>query len=124
MKFLSNRIHTFLGVVVGAVLLAAPYIFGFSDEGTAATIPWVVGAVILVNEFIADADLSIFKIVPMQTHRIIDALIGVFLALSPVLFDFTDLDASAWVPHVIVGLLIVGYAMATRVSSPNTMSHA
>jgi hypothetical protein len=42
---------------------------------------------------------------------------GAFLALSPWLFGFNDKGTNAWVPHLIVGLLIIGYALATRTNT-------
>jgi hypothetical protein len=42
---------------------------------------------------------------------------GAVLALSPWLFSFSDTETNAWVPHVIVGILMIGYALATQTST-------
>jgi hypothetical protein len=118
MRFLSAKTHTIIGIVVGLALLIAPWLFGFADIGGASVVvPIVVGLFIIVNELITTSPASPLKLVSMRTHVVIDYVTGVFLALSPWLFGFADQPANAWVPHLIVGILIVGYAAVTETSS-------
>ena len=117
MKLLSTRTHTIIGIVVGLALLAAPWLFGFADEGGAAVmVPIYVGIFILLSELTTTSSLSPLKIVPMKIHIMLDVVTGLFLLASPWLFGFADLEANAWVPHVIVGILVAGYALVTRTS--------
>lgn len=124
MKFLSTRMHTIIGLIVGVALIAAPWLFGFADVGGAAvTVPVVVGIFILLSELTTTSEMSLLKIVPMKTHIVIDVVTGLFLAASPWLFMFRDLETNAWVPHLVVGILVVGYALATRTDDPtNTIT--
>lgn len=115
MKLINSRVHTIIGLVVGAALLVAPWLFGFADEGGAAvTVPIAVGIFIILSELTTTSAASPIKLVPMRVHIIVDVLTGLFLALSPWLFMFNDEPVNAWLPHVIVGILIVGYALMTR----------
>ena len=117
MKLLSTRTHTIIGIVVGLALLVAPWLFGFADEGGAAVmVPIYVGIFILLSELTTTSSLSPLKIVPMKIHIMLDVVTGLFLLASPWLFGFADLEANAWVPHVIVGILVAGYALVTRTS--------
>ncbi len=117
MQFLSPKAHTVIGLIVGIALLFAPNIFGFNDVGGAAVaIPRYLGVFVIINELITTSSLSLVKLVPMKAHIVIDFLSGLFLLLSPWLFGFADEAANAWVPHVLVGLLMMGYSMATRTS--------
>ena len=121
MKFLSTRTHTIIGLIVGAALIVAPWLFGFADEGGAAVmVPIFVGVFILLSELTTTSPISAFKLVPMRIHIMMDVLTGLFLLASPWLFGFNDLEANAWVPHVIVGVMIVGYALVTRTSDEKT----
>jgi len=121
MKFLSTRTHTIIGLIVGAALIVAPWLFGFADEGGAAVmIPIFVGVFILLSELTTTSPISAIKLVPMRIHIMMDVLTGLFLLASPWLFGFNDLEANAWVPHVIVGVMIVGYALVTRTSDEKT----
>jgi hypothetical protein len=54
--------------------------------------------------------MSPLKLVPMRIHLVLDYITGIFLTLSPWLFGFAEI---VWVPHVIVGILTIGYALLT-----------
>jgi hypothetical protein len=115
MKLLSPRTHTIIGFIVGIALLFAPNIFGFNDVGGAAVaIPRILGIIILLSELTVRGSFSGMDLVPMKTHLALDVVLGIFLALSPWLFGFSDKGTNAWLPHLIVGLLIIGYVPMTR----------
>src|SRR4051812_483282 len=115
MRFLSTRNHSILDLIVALVLILAPNIFGFSDNGgAAATIPRVLGIGLLLDELITDNGFSLAGIIPMKLHLMTDYLVGAFLAVSPWLFGFYNQGTNAWLPHLIVGILILGNAMVTR----------
>ena len=114
MKIISAQHHTIIGLVVGLALIVAPWLFGFADQGGAAMmVPIYVGIFILLSELTTTSPLSLAKLVPMRIHVILDMITGLFLVASPWIFGFSDLEANAWLPHVIVGALIVGYALMT-----------
>jgi hypothetical protein len=115
MRFLPTRIHAIIGLVVGIALLLAPNIFGFNDVGGAAeAIPRILGILLIISELITNNGLSPVRAMSMSTHLALDVIAGAFLAISPWLFGFSDTETNAWVPHLIVGLLIMGYALVTR----------
>jgi hypothetical protein len=116
MKFISSRTHTYIGAVVGAVLIVAPWIFQFDEVDAAKWSAIGVGIFVLVNELVTTSPAAPLKIVPMRVHVILDVATGIFLLATPFLFGFADEDANAWVPHIIVGLLIAGYALVTDTS--------
>jgi hypothetical protein len=115
MRFLSVKAHTIIGLIVGVALLIAPWLFGFGDVGGAAVIlPILIGVFIIINELITTSPLSPLKLVSMRSHLLIDYVTGALLAVSPWLFGFADQPVNAWLPHVIVGLLVIGYALVTN----------
>ena len=116
MRFLSSKVHTIIGLVVGIVLLFAPQIFNFSDNAVASAVPFYVGIFIILSELITTSKMSPLKLVPMRIHLILDYITGIFLILSPWLFAFAGGSANAWLPHIIVGILVVGYALVTNPS--------
>ena len=124
MKLIDTRTHTIIGLIVGVALLVAPWLFAFADQGGAAVgVPIAVGIFIIVSELTTTSVLSVIKLVPMQVHIMLDVATGLFLALSPWLFGFADLEMNAWLPHVIVGVLVAGYALVTRTDdATNTIS--
>lgn len=115
MKFLSPRTHSIIGFIVGIALLLAPNIFGFSDVGGAAVmVPRILGIIIILSELTVRGSFSGIGIVSMRAHIALDVVLGAFLALSPWLFGFADEEANAWVPHLVVGIVIIGYALVTQ----------
>lgn len=117
MKLLSTRTHTIIGIIFGLALIAAPWLFGFSDTGGAAMlVPIYVGIFILLSELVTTNPYSLVKLVPMYVHVVLDVLTGAFLLISPWVFGFANSDTNTWLPHLVVGALVVGYALFTRVT--------
>jgi hypothetical protein len=124
MKLFSPKTHTIIGFIVGIALILAPNIFGFNDVGGAAvTIPRIIGVVVMLSELIVRGSFSGMGFVPMSMHLAMDVIIGAFLALSPWLFGFSDQGTNAWLPHLIVGLLIIGYVPITRTNEEENRVH-
>src|SRR4051812_11227592 len=120
MRPISTRTHTIIGLVVGVALIVAPWLFGFADEsGAAVKVPIFVGIFILLSELTTTSPISPLKLVPMRVHIVLDVLTGIFLLASPWLFGFADLETNAWLPHVIVGILVAGYALMTKKPEDN-----
>jgi len=123
MKLISTKVHTVIGLIVGVILLFAPKIFGFDDNNAATTSALVVGIFIILSELITTSPYSPLKLVPMKAHIVLDVLTGLFLAASPWLFGFMDNEQpSQWVPHLVVGILVAGYALMTSTADDRTKS--
>jgi hypothetical protein len=124
MKFLSPKMHSIIGFIVGIVLLFAPNIFGFSDVGGApVAISRIMGIIVILSELTVRGSFSGMGMIPMRVHLFTDVIIGAFLALSPWLFGFSDQGTNAWLPHLIVGLLILGYIPMTRTDEEESGVH-
>lgn len=119
---ISSKTHTIIGLLVGVALLLAPWLFGFSANEAATVAALLVGVVVIINELISTSAYSPIKLIPMKTHLILDYVTGGLLLISPWLFGFADMPINAWLPHVLVGVLIIGYALATD-PARDTMDH-
>ena len=113
MRFIPTKFHAPLDYIVGVALIAAPWIFQFSDHTVATVIPIVLGIGLIAYSLITDYELGVWKVAPMAVHNVIDVVAGAFLALSPWLFGFADESANVWVPHVVVGLAAVFLGLTT-----------
>lgn len=112
---ISSRMHAMLDYPLGIVLIAAPWIFGFSDVGGAAVaLPIIVGALAILQSLITDWELSIADVLPLPAHLSMDVLAGVVLAASPWIFGFADEGTNAWLPHLLVGIGLVGAGLMTQ----------
>ncbi len=114
MKIISPKMHGMMDYVIGIALLIAPNLFGFTDVGGAAvTIPRVLGIIILGQALITKNEVGVMKMMPMSMHLMMDYLLGAFLAASPFIFGFNDAEPNAWMPHLIVGIVILAQAFMT-----------
>jgi hypothetical protein len=111
MPLIPTRIHGILDYLVGVVLIAAPWLFGFADGSAAMWVPIIIGAGAILNAFLTDYELGVIRIIPMNVHLAIDVIGGIVLAVSPWLFGFADV---AWIPHVVVGLIAIGAGLTTE----------
>jgi len=113
MKIISTKTHGVLDYLVGIILIASPWIFGFADGTAAQWVPVILGVSALIYSLMTDYEMGIAKLIPMKVHLTIDMLSGVLLAVSPWLFGFADRVST---PHVVLGILEIGAAMMTKTS--------
>jgi len=112
---ITSRMHGMLDYPAGVLLIAAPWLFGFSDADDAAVaVPITIGLVVLLQSLITDYELSIANVLPLRAHLGLDVLAGLVLALSPFVLGFSDEGANAWVPHVVAGLALIGSGLMTQ----------
>lgn len=122
MRFITTRVHGVLDYVVGLALILAPMIFGFSDVGGAAVmVPRVLGIALIIYALFTNYELGLFKVLPMKVHLMIDFLAAAFLALSPWIFGFSMEASNAWVPHLLVGIVVI-LVVLTSQTQPSTQS--
>ena len=116
MRFIPTKFHAPLDYIVGVALIAAPWIFQFSDHTAATVVPIVLGIGLIVYSLFTNYELGIWKVAPMAVHNLIDIAAGALLAASPWLFGFADNSANVWVPHLVVGLaaIFLGLTTASR----------
>jgi general stress protein CsbA len=113
MRFIPTKFHAPLDYIVGAALIAAPWIFQFSEHTAATVVPIVLGIGLIAYSLLTDYELGVWKVAPMAVHNVIDVVAGGFLAASPWIFGFADESANVWAPHVIVGLAAVFLGLTT-----------
>lgn len=114
-KLIPTKSHAGMDYAVGLLLIASPWLFGFADESAAATwIAVLAGVAILGLSAITDYEGGLLaRLIPMRTHLMADAGLGLLLAVSPWLFGFADEGTNAWLPFVAIGLGKIVSAMTT-----------
>jgi hypothetical protein len=117
MKPISSKAHGIVDYSLGVALILAPYLFDFADlGGPAVIIPQVIGALIIGQSLFTDYELSLFKVIPMKMHLMMDYVASLFLAASPFLFGFADNSANVWMPHLVAGIgyLVISFLTQTQ----------
>jgi hypothetical protein len=122
MQVIPTRVHGVLDYLVGALLIAAPWLFDFQRGGAETWVPVVLGVAAMLYSLLTDYEMGAFRMLPMPTHLALDMGNGVLLAVSPWLFGFSD---RIWQPHLVIGLIEIGTALMTsRVPADGLSSSA
>jgi hypothetical protein len=111
MRVVPSRIHGIIDYPWGVLIAASPWLFGFADGTAAQWMPVLLGAGIVSMNMITDYEPALMRIVPVPLHLGIDAAGGLLLAASPWLFGFAD---RFYLPHLVLGLAEVVFALMTR----------
>ena len=121
MQFISKDTHGIIDYVMSIVLILSPWILGFNRGGAETWVPVVLGILTIAVSLVTDYKYSLKKIISMKDHLMIDLTSGIFLALSPWIFGFSEY---VFVPHVLFGLLEIGASLSTKTESNRVGSHA
>jgi hypothetical protein len=111
MPAFSTRIHAILDLLLALVLVSAPWWAGFAGPNPETWIAIGVGVAVIAYALATDNELGLAKRLQMPLHLWLDALAGILLAASPWVFSF---DQRVWLPHLIVGLLLLALAIVSH----------
>lgn len=109
-RFIPTAVHGVLDYVVGIVLIAAPWLFGFAYVGGIAVyLPIVLGIGLILYSLLTRYELGIpgIKFIPMPAHLVIDFIAAALLAASPFIFGFYTRPLNVWLPHLAVGIVVI-----------------
>ena len=113
MRFIPTKFHAPLDYIVGVALIAAPWVFQFSEHTVATVVPIVLGIGLIGYSLFTDYELGVWKVAPVPVHNLIDVVAGTLLAASPWIFGFADEPENVWVPHLVVGIAAVFLGLTT-----------
>jgi predicted cobalt transporter CbtA len=110
---LPLRIHAAIEPLIGIVLIAAPWIFGFSHTNDAKVLCIVLGILVIVGGALTDWRVSIARIIPLRVHFMWDLLIALVLIIAPFVLGYSD-QGGATRFSIIAGVLEAIAALSTR----------
>ena len=79
MRFVPTRIHGIVDWLLGALLIALPWLLGFARGGPETYVPVALGSIGLLVTFFTDHEYGIVRRIPMSGHLAVDALAGAAL---------------------------------------------
>lgn len=118
MKIISRKTHAVLDYIMGVLLIASPWLFGFSGNEAAKWSAIAVGIIMLLTSLITNYEGGLIKVLAMSMHLVMDIVAGIFLAVSPWLLGFHD---QVYLPHLVLGILEIGAACCTQRASQYVM---
>lgn len=111
MRFISARFHGVMDYLFGILLMASPWLFGFSEVVSARWAALVFGAMPIIMAMFTRYELGIWRLIPLRVHLGIDVFMGLALIISPWFFGFSSFVT---VPFVVFGLIEVITPMITH----------
>jgi len=111
MRIISRKFHAILDYLWAAILIAAPWLFGFSDSPIPRNTAIIMGLLTLFLSIITDYEGGIFRFLSMWTHLGVDITFGIFLASAPWTIGFSD---EVFLPHLLFGLFAIVAGLTTE----------
>ena len=78
-KTTSIRLHGLLDYLWSFLLIASPWLFGFTDERVNRDIAVIIGCGVALYSFCTNYECGVMKGIPRAAHLFLDMLVGVFL---------------------------------------------
>ena len=109
------RVHAILDYIAAVVLVAAPYIFGFSEIDIARNFFLILGIGLAVYSALTKYKYSFAKIIPVGPHMFLDVVVGFLTMIGPYVLNYRLAISSAQTAaHYFIGLGIWGLVALTR----------
>src|SRR5690349_11352658 len=105
-------IHGILEYALGALLVAAPFIFAF-DSGGAKAVSIVAGVLILIFAASSALTTGLIKSIPVQAHVVLDYILAGLLIASPFIFSFSS-ESTPTAFFIVTGIVYLLVTIATR----------
>src|SRR4051794_6059257 len=94
--------HGLVEYALGALWVAAPFLFSFDSNGATA-VSVLIGAGVFALALVTDTPTAAVRRLPLESHIVLDYVFGVLLVASPFIFGFSD-DTGVTAFFLITGL--------------------
>lgn len=105
-------VHGLLEYVVGALLIASPFLFGF-DSSAATALAVVTGVVVIALAALTEGASGLVDQVPVPVHALLDVVIAVVLIASPFALGFSE-EGAPTALVIVLGVLHLLVSIGTR----------
>lgn len=112
MKKLQPLPHAVIDYAFAAKMIAAPWLFGFSDNKVATISSVSSGIAIAKLSLMTDYPLGAVKLIPFPVHGVIETTAGIMTAAAPFLCGFANNKRAKWT-HIIAGLATLAVVAVT-----------
>ncbi|MCA9875565.1 MAG: SPW repeat protein [Anaerolineales bacterium] len=110
----TARIVSGINIALGAWLLIAPFVWGYSGTSTALWNDWIVGAIVIIL-----GAIRVWRPTENTWLSWVNAVLGVWLVIAPFVLNYCTITAALW-NDIIVGVAIAVLGAWSAMSSPNT----
>ncbi len=108
--------HGVVEYVAAALLLAAPFLFGF-ESGAATAVSIVAGLLVLASAASTEGPTSLVDSIPLNVHVLLDYALVALLVASPFLFGFSG-ETAPTAFFIVSGVAHLLITIGTRFKTP------
>jgi hypothetical protein len=108
---LSRRTHGLLDYLLGVLIMASPWLFGFSGQRAAPQLALALGGALLLVSALSNYEMGLVPLIPFPGQRFFDCVIGIALAGASWHFDMNGIAAAVFTT---LGLGLLLSAVFTR----------
>lgn len=114
----SLKVHNVLDYIIALTLVAAPFLFGFSEIEAARNVFLILGVGLAAYSLITKYYYCIARILPVGVHMVFDAGAGLVVMAAPYIFGYRDfLTTTQFAVHIVMGLGAIGLVAVTKTRS-------
>jgi len=117
---ISRFLHGAIEYVVGALLIAAPFLFGF-ESSAAVALSVVAGVFLLAVAAATEGPSSMIDSIPIAAHLLLDFALAAVLIAAPFLFGFSD-ESGPTALFIILGVAHLLVTIGTRFKPPRSLA--
>ena len=111
---ISLKTHNVLDYLLGVVVAFTPYFFDFAGITVARNVFQTAGVALIVYSLLTNYCYSLFKMIPVRVHLLLDVVNGGALLLAPWLFGYRALLTNfQFGVHVAAALVLLGFVAFT-----------
>lgn len=111
MKPIATAVHGFMDFLMGTLLIASPYLFELDGKNIDSLVFFVLGGTLLLYSLFTNYEMGMVKVIPMRVHLLLDVILGIFLALSPWIFGFSN---RIFLPYLVLGIIEIVLVFLTN----------
>ena len=109
---ISRFLHGAIEYLVGALLIAAPFLLAF-ESNAAVALSVVAGVLLIAVAASTEGPTSLIDSLPLSVHLLLDLALSAVLIASPFLFGFSD-ESSPTAFFLALGVLHLLITIGTR----------
>ncbi|MCS3893339.1 hypothetical protein M2171_002472 [Bradyrhizobium japonicum USDA 38] len=119
MRFIPTIAHGIADYIVGFIVIAMPFYFGWSEKVRFVFV--ALGAAVIGYSLLTDYELGLIRVLRLRLHLPLDGLFGAAMLVVPTLLH-VPLRDSALV--YVIGALSIFLSFTTKIRAQGTASEA